>query len=490
MAFYSKIRRHKSFIWLLIVVLQALAVCAQRIDKTIVVSPDGKDRIGCGGKTTPCRTPDYALSRNTRSSFTEVRLESGNYTLRKTHNFSGIQDFVIAGNTTGYVGVEIVCSANASLAFFQSRNIVLRGIRLRRCADWYYSTKIDKQSFHTKFVKFLIAIQIHYCTSVTLKDVEVLESPGLAVNLIDVAGTLKIQDCLFADNFPPDNTTLSFNYLTGSNSTRAGGGVFLKLTRNGSYLESPFTEQHHEHTSNNNYLIENCRFLRNEAPRSGAVDPTETPDSPFSRGGGLAINFKGTASNNVIEIRSCTFVENKADWGGGLQVEFADVTQNNSLVMSNASFEGNLGHFAGGGARIGSDNPLVIESLRPHNVFVQNCRFSNNTSLWGGGLAIYGATRRVGLNLPNSTLNNAIFDRCRWMKNKGTLGTAIAAFLKNLNPDGIGPSVPFHLELANCSVIGSEAVILGDEVNMGHGSIYNVRVPMVLRYGVLYFAVK
>ena len=453
--------------------------------KTIYnLSPNGKDITGCGNLSNPCKTLHFVLSNKSSAllSFTELKVAPGKYALKKTYSFTHLKNFSITGDTSASSNVEIICISKASLAFFNSTNIMLSSVRLKRCADWHSSTRIDKESFQTDYIHFLIAIQMLNCKSVTLKDVDILESPGVAVNMVDVLGTLKIQNCLFGFNFRRDNTTAPADVgLTKMKFTWAGGGVFLKLTKYGSYNGSLEPKEHKIETSGNKYLIENCRFLGNEAPRSGPEDPTETPDSPFSRGGGLAIIFKGSASNNMINIRSCTFSENKADWGGGLHVHFADTSENISLRISNSTFESNFAHFSGGGARIGSDNPIMVESLVPHNLFVENCVFTNNTAMWGGGLAIYGATRRVGPNLLNSTSNNALFKNCSWIRNKGTVGSAIGAYLKNLNRDGNGPSVQYNMELDHCSVIENQAIVLGDEVNIGHGAIYSVRVPMVLR---------
>ena len=65
--------------------------------------------------------------------------------------------------------------------------------------------------------------------------------------------------------------------------------------------------EHDSYQHNNSYEFTNCTFIRNKAQWLNATKENElnTPELPFSRGGGLAVFFRGNASGCLV-IRETT----------------------------------------------------------------------------------------------------------------------------------------------------------------------------------------
>ena len=81
----------------------------------------------------------------------------------------------------------------------------------------------------------------------------------------------------------------------------------------------------------------------------------------------------------------------------------------------------------------------------------------------------------------------AEFVACQWRKNRGLVGAAIGAFLVNLNPDDIGPRIPFHLELNYCNISDNWVESPPGDVEVGQGAVYTVQV-LVIHRGVTLIA--
>ena len=199
--------------------------------------------------------------------------------------------------------------------------------------------------------------------------------------------------------------------------------------------------QHESFQHNNTYIFRNCSFLRNEAVWMNASKPhdfVDTPELPFSRGGGLAIYFRSNATGCAIKIESCLFNGNRANWGGGLQVGMTEKTQDNHVTVDDTKCEHNKGFLAGGGARMGNFIKGVERLL---NTFTaNNCLFVNNTALWGGGTSVYGSSipGKCAKHTDND-ISQFVFNHCQWTDNTGTVGAASGFFLLNQNEDQIGP---------------------------------------------------
>ena len=447
--------------------LAAFLCCCRSQDiwnKTIYVATNGTDSVDCGKILRPCATLDFAI--RSASNSTRIQLEPGIYSLNTSFSFTRISDFAIVG----IQDVEVRCRANVSLAFVLSSNIVLQGIKFRKCGGWHQSMVVY-ENYH--LVSFISALYFNYCKNLRVSHVQVSGTSGVGLTLYNVGGVVNISESVFSENRSPEVN------LSSPRTARSGGGVFLGLGPAASNPVNVTPSEHALYVSNNVYLLQKCNFTANRAPMPGFKGEHELPNLPFTRGGGAAIYVAGNSSNNTFGISSCHFQWNTAVWGGGLQVQFQGRSQNNSMSIQGTLFDSNVAGLAGGGARVGT-LIKVDDRLLYNDFYFTNCVFQNNSAQWGGGVAVYGTTRPAP-QARGHVGKVAAFQECRWWRNQGLVGSAIGAFLVNLNEDDIGPRVPFHLELDNCSITENNVTESQDDVEVGQGAVYTVEVPVILK---------
>lgn len=455
------------------------------------ISPKGNDTRSCGERNDPCQTLEYVYELLLPSGFnsTVLRLDKGEYNLRKSLTFEKVKHFSIFGGygeSASNVDVEITCEPNGSLAFFLSENITLQGLKLLNCGGW------QEAAISSPLSKFKTAIHFDYCRNIWMRSIQISGSIGHAANFYEIGGVLEVTDCIFENNtagsdaYPTQSTDRPEKEQNGFHYITSGGGIFLKLnnfTRHRPSFTNVTPAEHDTYIHGNRYTFTNCSFLRNEVTRA-SVSPDyfqERFENPFSgQGGGLGISMVGYASNSSVLIQNCTFLANKAPWGGGLMVEFADASSRNVLLVENSVFDDNVGRSAGGGARVG--NMLTPGVSVPLNkVRFVNSVFRDNWGQWGGGVSVYGTSIFCKCKHKFNSESIFSFQSCQWRGNKGTVGSAIAAFLFNQNRDHIGPEISFHVDFNHSQVENNQVEIHERNVLIGEGAIYSVDVSITFR---------
>ena len=469
------------------------SVALERIT-TISISPKGNDTENCGNSSQPCLSLDFAISRARQNgaNSTQILAAKGNYSLVKSYSFSNVVNFGLVGQSSNPDDVEVTCETNVSLSFILSDNIYFKGVKLQKCGGWHRSSvNADKPYRGLNGVSFKTALDFRYCRNIRLFNVEISFSPGLGVNCYDCGGFVNFTNSVFADNVAlHSNTTFMNGSLKSKGSSGidyvySGGGVYLALDPYGHNTVNVTPSEHDSYQHNNKYVFRNCRFLRNEAVwlnRSRVHDFVDTPELPFSRGGGLAIYFRSNASGCSIGLESCVFTSNRAQWGGGLMLEMKERTGNNTFSMEDTTFESNNGLLAGGGVRIG--NLIKGDGRRLNTFTINNCSFANNTAIWGGGTSIYGTT--IPGIIKHIDVTQFFFTKCDWFNNTGTVGAAIGVFLSNQNEDQIGPEVPYHISFSASSFLRNQVIRMEELVTIGEGALYSVEVPLIFRGNVTF----
>lgn len=452
----------------------------------IYVSPRGNDSSPCT-KEKPCKTLNEAFLRVSGHNSTKIILAKGNYKMKKSHNFTRMATFGLFGNGSIRDDVTITCDANVSLSFTLSENISFKRIKLLKCGGWFessYGTKKNYPDLHG--AKFMAALDFRYCRNLWIFDVEISSSPGLGANLYDVGGFVSFTNSVFADN------KAALKHISDEGNeweqlaryVYSGGGVFVILNEYGCNTVNVTPSEHESYQHNNHYLFTDCHFLRNEARWSNGSEDEDlnTPERPFSRGGGLAVFFKGNASGCNVVIRACKFIDNLASWGGGLQVEMEDMTENNSFLMEETTFRRNKADLSGGGARFGNV-PLKDAQLILNRFNISNCSFVDNKALWGGGASVFGTTiARKCAKHTDPAVTQFYFKKSTWQYNTANVGAAMGLYLYNYNEDHIGPEIPYRVCFDNDTVFEFNHVYLryGD-LKIGQGALYSMEVPLIFK---------
>ena len=217
------------------------------------------------------------FEETTHVFFLHTFLAFHDYTQLELHGAPLSKTVVECGSFSDHEGFGVIV-ANVS-------NFIASNIVFKKCG---YYVKIHPHNFWSALV--FVNSENAWLTSV-----DVQESRGFGVSIVNVVGNVSFENCLFSGN---------------SNSNSSGGGMYFKIT---STLHLDWNK-----SPNGVYSLLNCTFKNNKAHTSVVY--------PGFRGGGLQILFTENASNYLFRIRDCKFINNTALWGGGLDI---------SLINSN-----------------------------------------------------------------------------------------------------------------------------------------------------------
>lgn len=464
----------KEFIVMVGIIAQAflLPLVGSESIRNIYVSNAGSLDASCGSNVLPCKTLDVAIEKSLNN--TCIVLRKGSYTLHRSHTFESFNNLTIRGEEQAL----ITCSLNVSMSFLFSNNIQLYNLKFFKCSGWQKSfIGQDKTTGKMQVMDYLTALYFSYCNNVQIQNVAVSGSVGVGLTLSDVSGNVNIVNCSFKDNMPQQNTS-SEAEAKNYDKSGAGGGMFFLLNSYG-YNPLNISQEHHEkYQHNGRFVLNNVQFIGNEAKTPDSNDIVSSPLTPFSRGGGLGIYLFGNASGNVFTLSRCSFIGNRAQWGGGFQAEFKHETAGNNIEVRECVFKENYANFAGGGARIG-DITISNNTLVQNRFTFKDCEFHNNTSIWGGGVSVYGTTFLEKFPTPLGPREKILLSNTSFSENRGNVGSALGIFLFNLNPDNVGPLVPIHVVLEDCTIIKNYVVTIQHDVLIGQGAVYTVEVPVI-----------
>ena len=466
--------------------------------KEIFVSPNGNDSLKCGARDQPCKSIDKAfdVALFGGANSTLINVKSGNYTMAKSFNLTNVDTFALVGDEDfGSGKVRITCEPEVSISFVLCENIIFERIQLHRCGGWRESTAGANESVPigpgNRGVLFRTVLDFRYCRNAWFTNVEVSNSTGVGINFFNVGGILNLTNCAFTDNkganYSETNRPLQAPFI-GDEYVLSGGGVILTLSVYEYNVLNVTPSQQESFQHNNSYIFSSCTFLGNEAIGwniSSIYDQKKDPGrSEFSLGAGLAINFKGNASDCNIQIQSCSFTGNKARWGGALNVEIGDQVKRNRFMITNTSFRDNSGKLAGGGVRIGNlQTRATVETMNTF-IFDKNCTFTNNTAIWGGGVSLYGRSIWGSSNTETQFLGK--FNLCIWRDNQATVGSALAVMLDRKQEVQVDSGIPISISFKDCTFTGNQVVVLDEGVLIGEGALYSDGVILNFRGKTLF----
>ena len=411
----------------LIFIIIMVTLCnIQAIDITVANNGNemGFDNSSCLLGIIHCFSLDFVFTNLSDCNHNPISVSilDGNYsfTLSSTvtdNLFNNCPVINITGINSS--NTKIVCGIDAGFAFHNIPQVKIANISFSSCGSVRNSTSIDLTLKSPNATLLLsAALYFVYCKDVQIVNVTVQNSNSTGVVMYNTYGELLVEASSFIGNGNQDN-------LLPSN-----GGFYIefvycdpgKVDDNCIQQKNSYAKYH---INSNDF---SCNDALNETGDTLFYVPYKTNYYSFGRGGGLSIIFKGNASNNIVLIDNCRFYENGASWGGGLLVEFEDFTKNNTMTINNTNFSTNWviasaenGYgTAGGGARIG----FVIlqpKSVENNSVVFENCLFTKNTALYGGGFGMYMPSEPNVIN----TTNSLSFCTCSWIANKALLGSAV-----------------------------------------------------------------
>ena len=325
--------------WVLLKLILAAVLISQLVAGTVINVDEqhGISNISCcpSSSESACKTLTLALECVQNVSLTtpvSLIVSEGNYTLTNDSRLTVIKErtggFAITGNcSTAGPCVEIECEKGAGLSFIKSDGIKLENFVITGCGFPNNSTSKDFSSDDPCFQEVTSTLYFLLCHTVTISHVTVQETEGTGVVMYSTVGVNTITNSNFTSNKPltlNDSETIS-----GGAETSGGGGVYIEFAycypgNTSCFNGTPNIPD--DYTRDSTYTISDCLFSDNFA---SVADETQFTYILLQKWNHLAFGR-----------------------GGGLSMFFKGNATNNSVNI------------------------------------IENCEFSNNTALWGGGLFV------------------------------------------------------------------------------------------------------
>ena len=433
---------------LMIFVLAAVfneAQCSGFFQHHIHINPatglDHSDCLTSNDTSSPCANLTWVFQQDRSDSTHYVLSEGLHYLTEPIPDFQGLTSLAFTGT-----GSVITCTdSDSGLAFIDVEDVTFHNITFQNCSSLMNSTSgkysTNRTSHDFQLYKSLVALYFHRCQDITMTSVTVTKSPhATAVAMYNTIGTNLIKDSYFTFN----------HYETGTADYPGGGGFYIEFTYcvPGDNSCEDFDGSIASFNSNASFLFHNVVFKCNKASNlkdaKTYIIPNGKIHNAFGKGGGLAIIFKGNASDNMFEITECNFEENEASWGGGLLIEYQDHSSNNSVLIHESTFSDNRGgvssETAGGGIRVGHylydliDYPFATRN----RVHIEKCELLRNHAISGGGISVLPARQ---LHASESQVFELTIRDTSFTDNRAQVGAALECVQFSLFVKGQLPSV-------------------------------------------------
>ena len=435
--------------------------------KTVIVSTSGKDNAtACLSGVGKCNNLTMALDGVTND--TTVTIERGTYTLQYSahHKYDQVKNVAISGQAPASE-VMVNCSDGAGLAFHYATTVHISNVSFYHCG--YEQLSNSRVRKGTNFAKYKVSLFFQLCKDVTLNQVNVSYSKGIAVQFFATIGSNEISSC---------------NFMNNTGGQTVGGGLYIEFPYclpGNDYCDDT-SNVPEEFRTGGTFGILNSNFYYNEAKdkRRVFIVPRLTDHISFGRGGGLSVFFKGNSSLSSILVIHCHFIGNQAVYGGGAFVDFQDSCHNNKVFINLCSFDSNQATQQGGGLRvnfassISSKGPQVSD-MHHNNITIVINAFINNEARTSGGGMFFGATRENS----SSPTNKLTIAFGKWTANIAPVGSAISMIgWHEVTHDGaiIAP------ELGECSFDSNRPPSIDhsirDEQSVGKGTVYLDSIPI------------
>ena len=441
----------------------------------------GNDTLNClKNDGIPCQTLQYVFENIKGQNSTVIYVELGHYVLKKSFTFWNVNYFAVIGLVDSYVHghdtrysdtVAIQCRANVGLAFINSSEIIIKNVILSQCGAIQNSTSLTLNNQTNEHKKFLVGLFLVNCLNLSMDSVRINESPGIGMQLYDVAGIVTISNSIFYKNGKRNLDSLEKTY--------PGGGFYFEFTFMGGLY--PFKAPPEKiYNENGTFYFINVHFEANSAPKlARIVNPGGNQHDAFGRGGGASFFIKGAAQKNSFFFKKCHFSQNSARWGAGLFIELQDNTKANKMEFHLSEFVHNTAAMAGGGMRVGLITVIDDIACNPNWMRFTFCRFEHNNATIGGGISLYGKTKLSYSFFPVKSYVN--LTNCIFVSNLASLGSAFLSSLWNTNQYGIGSGDTYKVYIKNSHIENNKVVYTEDGFKVcGSGAIYAQGTPFLL----------
>ena len=451
----------------------------------VITGEDSEECLTNNDPSSPCRTLNWVFQPQHHSNSIHYVLSEGTHSL--TEPITPFQDLTsLAFTGTGSV---VTCThTDIGLAFINVVNITFYDITFQNCSAVRNSTSRrfdcnEKRDFD--LYQFLVGLYFFQCCDIAMTSLIVSDtSCGTAVVMYNTNGSIVIKD-----------STFTRNQFDSDSVYPGGGGFYVEFSYciPGDDTCTNFKDSVTEFNRNGSYRFQNTTFSNNKASNLQDYKVQETYIIPYKRiqnvfgkGGGIAVIFKGNASDNNFVFLDCTFEGNEAVWGGGMLIEYQDHSWNNSVSIYNSIFSGNHApsgpdmETAGGGIRIGNYVYNTVNQPR-NSLIIDGCELSDNHALNGGGISFF-PVRQITQSkdqLFKFTVTNTTVTH-----NQARIGAAMEFTLFSLFVTGdLSPVTVDLSKFISNSIYDNDSMINQE----GVGGVYTNGVPILFKNEIQFF---
>ena len=405
----------------------------------------------------------------------DVMFTSGKvHVLKEGYTFADLKNVRF---TTTQVGIPstIKCTnsdtnANPGIAFVKVTNLAIEYLNIVGCGMKHVSTSILKDE---QFITFFSALYVQNSTNLSVRNVNISNSNGTGLAIIDTNGTVDIFDSVFNNNRASVSSEVTTLFTGGS-------GVFIEFSECAPGVIG-CNSSNYPLANNSVVTVDNCVFEHNRAwynfSGSLAANLDDRTYIGFGSGGGLSVQFNGHALDVFIYVivTSSNFSSNEASNGGGLALYGNYNTSHVNVRVSSCVFYNNsASYFGGGGVLVGFVIFNSEEGVLHNTIVIDGCSFQQNHAIVvGGGLSWHGGTELLG----TSQTNYFAVTKSSFVGNQAQYGFAIKINKEYF--DIIANGTFLNLMVDSCNFTANSAnVILTSSAPSGVGVVSASKVNL------------
>ncbi len=348
----------------LLLALVSLSVCCA-LD-IYIDQKTGKDNPSClvGGKGCPCFSLTY-VAENLKEHVNITVHVIGDVQVDSLVQFDSIGLLSVIGGLNSQTVSRLLCvphlyasECNVSncfasgLWFSRINSLLISGLEIISCG-------VKRSSNDSSDIVTKTGVAITHSLNVIVQDLVISSSSETSLLFHNTSGNVSLLSLVVKNN-----VLLSKQVQPGESFAR---GIQLFINGN----------------TSTKLTMRNCTFQNITTPSNTSLNPSQLHYANndwlgFGLGGGLSIFFY--SKHNYLLVENCTFENNSAPSGAGLYLNFHQNSNNNSVVFANIKFKQCQAKIAGGGVLLATAPNNFVE-IRGCSFFENKAEYGAGTHI-------------------------------------------------------------------------------------------------------------
>ena len=452
-----------------VVSIVVLLVCPTAIYcSNVTVNPSSSSCSQPCGSVVNGTSIDQALGDISSGDY--LRLLPGCHCVRTFSVVKDVTDVSLIGDDGGGGIVQITCAPGLGLAFLNVTRLSFQRLTITGCGLNGSNAVSLNTAINTIVDLFIqlaedinIALVIASCTNVVMDHVTIVNTTGLGLVGVNVAGESSFTNNVFSFNMGEECFVLNDNIGQPKNTTVGGGAqlIYVDYINQSSSSSSPVYLNIDNNTFSNNSHCgsELVLEIKNQFIRS-----IQNGSYHVGAGGGLSLSLAQREYSVDVKIQRSSFENNTATIGSAVAILWYAGVQNTSVVLSDCiiSYNGLVGLKNNGILYVTQGGVAVIKDIAvpfrprpnllnaPNTVTILRTNFTGNAGYIGSCVYAF-SLYSTQLRLFDSQPNQVILDSCHFENNSGNLGTIFMGYEEKAT----GLQSGLVVQMQRCTVIGN-----------------------------------